>query len=81
MVRTYTLSLPRALVQSLVGELKSHKPQSVAKIKQSVASNVSVTLQDHRSYKSQDLWARLSCVAEDVVREISQVLRITVASQ
>ena len=81
MVRTYTLSLPRALVQSLVGELKSHKPQSVAKIKQSVASNVSVTLQDHRSCKSQDLWARLSCVAEDVVREISQVLRITVASQ
>lgn len=33
-VRTYTISLPRALVQSLVGELKSLKPQSVAKIKQ-----------------------------------------------
>ena len=39
-----TISLPRALVQSLVGELKSHKSQSVTKIKQSVASNVSVTL-------------------------------------
>ena len=28
-----TISLPRALVQSLVGELKSHKSQSVTKIK------------------------------------------------
>ena len=33
MVRTLALSLPRAGVQSLVGELRSHKPSSVGKKK------------------------------------------------
>ena len=33
MVRTLALSLPRTGVQSLVGELRSHKPSSVGKKK------------------------------------------------
>jgi len=40
MVRTTALSLPRASVQSLVGELRSHKPCSAAKKKKINIFNV-----------------------------------------
>ena len=52
MVKDSVLSLPRAWVQSLVGELRSRKPHGAAKLKKKKNSRVCI-LGEHNIERSQ----------------------------